>query len=103
MIEAKNYQTENFKIVFTLNRGTFFAGVNPELSDYIIIADKICNYLRSGKLSDFAGFEPRITASEKKIVVTIKKAILNEDDINDIIKLLDSVYLSYLVSANVKV
>lgn len=97
----ENYISGNIQIEFHLNKGTFFEGAflsQDELkTQFDILNQRFCAFVNA-QYKDF------LTAGGKNdtIVVTIQNPIRNDQDVQKLIDMLNSMLQAYLVSAKGK-
>lgn len=97
-----NYTSENIRIEFHLNKGTFFDGVTlsaDELKHRFDQLNKLfCDFINA-KYHDF------LTASGQNDLITLmlSRPIENDEDIQRMTEVLNSMFQAYLAAANVKV
>lgn len=102
-LDSDVWKTDKIDVVFWLNRGTFFQG-RTDLTDeqkdaqLIVLRNKFEKYLAL-KYPNFC----KISSSENKVNVRITQAIQEEEEINQFIEVINSMYQAYLVAANIKV
>lgn len=101
-IKESNYNHKDIKIDFHLNKGTFFEGMglnDEELEPrYEKIADNIISYIKmiySAEISE-------IFYKNQTITITIVNPIQTDEEMDSLIRVLDSMVKAYLVSANIK-
>ena len=101
-IKESNYNHKDIKIDFHLNKGTFFEGMglnDEELEPrYEKIADNIIGYIKmiySAEISE-------IFYKNQTITITIVNPIQTDEEMDSLIRVLDSMVKAYLVSANIK-
>lgn len=100
-LESDIWSKGNIEIKFWLNIGTFLEGRN-DLNDKTkeeqlkSLAKNFSQYI-SLRYSDFCEAVP----ASDKVIVTIKKAVQKDEEINRLIELINSMYQAYLVSANI--
>ncbi len=100
--QVGNYANDNIRIEFHLNKGTFFADIalSPdELKHRFDQLNKLfCDFINA-KYHDF------LVASGQNdlIIIKMSQPIENDDDIQKLIEVLNSMLQAYLASANVKV
>lgn len=101
-IKESNYNHKDIKIDFHLNKGTFFEGM--ELKDeelearYKSIASNIINYIRTIHGSEIS----EIFYKNQTITITMVNPIQTDEEMDTLIRILDSMVKAYLVSANIK-
>lgn len=102
-IKEENYNHKDIKIDFHLNKGTFFEGMGLEDEKleplYKNIASNIINYVRmiynTTEISE-------IFYKNHTITITMSNPIQTDEEIDSLIRILDSMIKAYLVSANIK-
>lgn len=101
-IKEENYNRKDIKIDFHLNKGTFFEGMglkDEELEPrYEKIASNIINYIRTIHGSEISG----TFYKNQTITIIMSNPIQKDEEIDSLIKVLDSMVKAYLVSANIK-
>lgn len=102
-IKEENYNKEDIKIYFHLNKGTFLEGLNLNDSETDVELNKIGNKFKEYIGSRYSYIKCGYKDTEKKIIINFTKPIVSDEDINDFIRVLDNMYQAYLVSANIKV
>ena len=103
MLTSNVWEKGGINIEFWLNRGTFFQGrtdltdeqKNSQLNS---LRDKFEKYIAL-KYSDFC----TTSSTGSKIYAKIEQPIQRDEEIKKLIKLINSMYQAYLVSANIKV
>jgi hypothetical protein len=100
-IEKNAYTTGDFKILFHLNKGTFFQGVNldkDKLKDSLSKLAKTFSSYINGRHGDLATAE-----SKGDQITVVMKPIQNEEDVKNMINVINVIYQAYLVSANIEI
>ena len=101
-IKEENYNHKDIKIDFHLNKGTFFEGMglnDEELEPrYEKIANNIIDYIRMIYRSEIS----EIFYKNHTITITMSNPIQTDEEIDSLIRILDSMIKAYLVSANIK-
>lgn len=101
-IKEENYNHKDIKIDFHLNKGTFFEGMglnDEELEPrYEKIANNIIDYIRMIYSAEIS----KIFYKNHTITITMSNPIQTDEEIDSLIRILDSMIKAYLVSANIK-
>lgn len=103
VIRKENYNKENIRINFHLNKETFF-GKGSELTGDELKAefDKLSNLFAQFISRKFAGYASAAGKNDM-LMVEIKQPIKTEKDIERLIDLINTAYSAYLVSSHIKV
>lgn len=103
VVKEENYNKENIRINFHLNKETFF-GRGSELTDDALKSelDKLSKMFAKFISRKFAGYA---SAEGKKdmLIVEIKHPIKTEEDIERLVDIINTAYSAYLVSSHFKV
>ncbi|MEI6131459.1 MAG: hypothetical protein WCQ41_01370 [Bacillota bacterium] len=100
LISKEQYANE-FEIIFHLNKGTFFEGVQlseAELKQkYSVLSQKFCEFIGPS----YVGFA-KPTAKFDEIFVKVQP-LTTDEDIKKLINMLNSMFQAFLASANIKI
>jgi len=99
-LNEENYSKGNVEIRFYLNKGTFFSDKPKDIdlsADYQYLIE-LFTKLVNDKYSGFA----KADGKQQMITVCIDKPIVTNEDIDNMIDVINTMYTSYLVSANLK-
>lgn len=101
-IKESNYNHKDIKIDFHLNKGTFFEGMglkDEELEPrYEKIANNIIDYIRMIYPAEIS----EIFYKNQTITITMVNPIQTDEEMDTLIRILDSMVKAYLVSANIR-
>lgn len=101
-IKEGNYNHKDIKIDFHLNKGTFFEGMglkDEELEPrYEKIANNIIDYIRMIYPAEIS----EIFYKNQTITITMVNPIQTDEEMDTLIRILDSMVKAYLVSANIR-
>ncbi len=101
-IKEENYNKENIRINFHLNKETFF-GRGSELADDALKVefDKLSNLFAQFISRKFASYASAAGKNDM-LTVEIKHPIKTEEDIERLIDIINTAYSAYLVSSHIK-
>lgn len=102
VIKEENYNKENIRINFHLNKETFF-GRGSDLTDDALKTefDKLSNLFAQFIGRKFAGYVSAAGKNEN-LTVEMKQPIKTEEDIERLIDIINTAYSAYLVSSHIK-
>lgn len=102
VIKEENYNKENIRINFHLNKETFF-GRGSDLTDDALKVefDKLSNLFAQFIGRKFAGYVSAAGKNEN-LTLEIKQPIKTQEDIERLIDIINTTYSAYLVSSHIK-
>ena len=98
MLKEENYAESEISLNFYLNKGTFFSNRSKDAdltADYQQLIEMFCGLVNK----KYSGFVDA-AGKQQMITVNITKPIKTNDDIDDLIDVINTMYTAYLVSAN---
>ncbi len=100
MLKEENYANGNISIRFYLNKGTFFSNMPKDAdltADYQYLIELFTKLIND----KYAGFA-KADGKQQMITVTICNPIRTNEEIDNMIDVINTMYTAYLVSANLK-
>jgi len=100
-LAAENYREKDVDIEFSLNKGTFFEGVVLDEQSLKNAFSKLNKEFVGYIEGKFSSDKVRSSGKDRSIIVRIKNGVNNKDDIALVVDVINTMYMAYLVSANV--
>ena len=101
-IKESNYNHKDIKIYFHLNKGTFFEGMGLKDEELEPRYEKIASNIKGYIMSIYNNKRLNISYKNQDIIITMVNPIQTNEEIDFLIRVLDSMVKAYLVSANIK-